>query len=271
MVLQAAFEAVLKGLAGGVLVVLFALFAEALSPKRFAGVFAAAPSVALASLTVTVLMKDAFDARSSTAGMIDGAVGFLAYSLAAPLLMKRWGSIRGAGAALGAWFAVTAVAFAVTAGTSAGRYAVAATGHRRQESERPPLSFQPHKIAEARPVDWWTRFAFGAGTSLVAGVVSAAAGPLPGGTFLAFPAILLASLTLVRQKDGAARARDCARGSAAGALGLLAFAIVGSVAFVQLPTPLVFLLATLAWAVVALAAYGVTWLLGAGGDEPKEA
>lgn len=271
MILQAVLEVVLKAIAGGVLVVVFALLAEGLAPKRFAGILAAAPSIALASLVVTLLMKDAFDARSASAGMVAGALGFVTYGLLAPVLMARIGSIKGAALALLGWFAATAVAFAVVAPTSAGRYAVAAAGHRQQERERPHLELKPHKVLEAKPRDWAIRFAFGAGTSAIAGVVSAAAGPMPGGTFLAFPAILLASLTLVKQKDGAARARDDARGATFGAVGLLAFAIVGTTLFVALPWPLVLLLAALAWVVVALAAYGVGWLAGVGGDEPKEA
>jgi hypothetical protein len=42
---------VIKGVAGGSLVVAFALLSEGLSPKRFAGLFSAAPAVALAGLT----------------------------------------------------------------------------------------------------------------------------------------------------------------------------------------------------------------------------
>ncbi len=76
---------------GGVLVVVFAVCAETLSPKRFAGVFAAAPSVALASLLVTVLFKGAREAGSACTGMAAGAVGFVVYCLLAPGAMRRWG------------------------------------------------------------------------------------------------------------------------------------------------------------------------------------
>ena len=44
--------------------------------------------------------------------------------------------------------------------------------------------------------------------------------------FLAFPAILPASLTLVKEHDGRRKTCDDARGSRLGALGMLAFAIV---------------------------------------------
>jgi hypothetical protein len=48
-----------KGLAGGGLVVAFAVISECLTPKRFAGLFSAAPAVALAGLTITLLDKGA--------------------------------------------------------------------------------------------------------------------------------------------------------------------------------------------------------------------
>jgi galactitol-specific phosphotransferase system IIC component len=54
-----------KFLAGGTLVVLFAIVSEALEPKRFAGLFSAAPSVLLASLIVTVLLEGTSPASES--------------------------------------------------------------------------------------------------------------------------------------------------------------------------------------------------------------
>ena len=105
-----AFDVVGKGVLGGTLVVVFALIAETLSPKRFAGVFAAAPSVALASLLITTLHKGPDDARRDCIGMIAGAIGFVVYALAAPAAMRRWGSLRGSSLALLGWAAVTAVA-----------------------------------------------------------------------------------------------------------------------------------------------------------------
>lgn len=46
-----------KAATGGAFVVAFALVSEVFSPKRFAGVFSAAPSAALGGLTVTLLAK----------------------------------------------------------------------------------------------------------------------------------------------------------------------------------------------------------------------
>ena len=101
-----------KGLAGGVLVLAFALLSEGLSPKRFAGLFSAAPAVAIAGLTITVLDKGAHDAHESAAGMIAGGVGMVAYAAAVIPLLRRTRALTAAGVALSAWLAV-AVAVAL--------------------------------------------------------------------------------------------------------------------------------------------------------------
>jgi hypothetical protein len=60
-----------------------------------------------------------------------------------------------------------------------------------------PVRVQPAELRDASGRDWVMRLGFGAGVSALAGIVAALAGPRVGGLFLAFPAILLASLTLV--------------------------------------------------------------------------
>lgn len=98
-----------KGLAGGILVVAFALLSEGLSPKRFAGLFSAAPAVAIAGLAITLLDKTPHDAHQGTVGMIAGSAGMIAYAAAVvPVLRRRRASVA-ATLALGAWFAVAAL------------------------------------------------------------------------------------------------------------------------------------------------------------------
>lgn len=255
-----------KALLGGVLVVLFAVGAETLSPKRFAGVFAGAPSVALASLSVTLVAKGSADAAAACAGMVAGAVAFVAYCACSPALMRRWGTLRGSAAALVAWAAAAVVLLPVTAAAT-GSKVLAAAGV-SVTAQRPQLRAEPGKVKDAAAKDWLVRFAFGAATSAVAGVVSILAGPLAGGAFLAFPAILLASLTLVAEEEGRAKARDDARGATAGGVGLLVFALVGHALFGRTAAGLVLFAGTLAWAVVAIGSYLAAWRLGAGADEP---
>jgi uncharacterized membrane protein (GlpM family) len=79
----------LKGLVGGGLVVMFALLSETLQPKRFAGLFSAAPAVAIAGLALTLVFKEAHEARENSIGMLAGASGMTAYALAIVVLMRR--------------------------------------------------------------------------------------------------------------------------------------------------------------------------------------
>ena len=99
----------IRGLAGGTLVLAFALLSQGLDPKRFAGLLSAAPAVALAGLTVTLLDKGAHDAHQASAGMIAGAAGMAVYAAAIIPLLRRMRASVASMAALGAWTAVAAV------------------------------------------------------------------------------------------------------------------------------------------------------------------
>jgi hypothetical protein len=114
---------------------------------------------------------------------------------------------------------------------------------------------RPEKLREPPARDWVIRFAFGAGVSALAAVVTKVWGPAAGGLFLAFPAILLASLTLVAKQEGEHRAREDARGAALGALGLIGFGIVVLATTPQWPVWVTLLTATIAWAAVSGTAY----------------
>ena len=81
-------------------------------------------------------------------------------------------------------------------------------------------------LAKSRLRDYLLRFAFGGAITAAIGIVTRAYGPAIGGLFLAFPAILPASLTLVQQHQGRRAAADEARGAILGAMALLIFAAV---------------------------------------------
>jgi Protein of unknown function (DUF3147) len=95
--------AALKALFGGTLVVVFSGLGDVLKPKVFAGLFGAAPSVALASLFVTLATKGAATAAASSRGMIAGSVGMAVYCVAASALVKRFGALGGSVLAYVAW------------------------------------------------------------------------------------------------------------------------------------------------------------------------
>jgi uncharacterized protein DUF3147 len=101
----------LKALAGGTLVVAFSALGDCLKPKAFAGLFAAAPSVALASLAVTVMTTGPAKAAVSARGMIAGAVGMVAYCIAASVLVKRFGAVAGSVLAYAFWIVPSVAAY----------------------------------------------------------------------------------------------------------------------------------------------------------------
>ena len=98
-----------KGLAGGLLVVAFALLSEGLSPKRFAGLFSAAPAVAIAGLAIVLLDKTPHDAHQNAVGMIAGSAGMIAYAACVVPLLRRVRASAAAVIALGAWVAAAAI------------------------------------------------------------------------------------------------------------------------------------------------------------------
>jgi hypothetical protein len=100
-------------LAGGALVVIFAVISEMFQPKRFAGIFAAAPSILLASLIVTILFKGTAPASLSAFGAIAGATGLVACALAAIWTVDRWKGLGGSVIALIPWAVVSLAAYLV--------------------------------------------------------------------------------------------------------------------------------------------------------------
>jgi len=95
-----------KALAGGTLVVAFALISEAATPKRFAGLFSAAPAVALAGLAITVLTKGAHDARDSSTTMMAGAVAMAVYASVTVRLLRHESAKAASATAMVVWLAV---------------------------------------------------------------------------------------------------------------------------------------------------------------------
>jgi len=101
----------LRGLIGGVLVVMFSVLSEALRPKSFAGLFGAAPSIALGALTITAVTRSTAVAGEQALAMIVGAVAMIFYCAAAIPCVDRLGALRGSVVAVGVWFAVAVVGY----------------------------------------------------------------------------------------------------------------------------------------------------------------
>lgn len=73
-------EILIRMLVGGAMVSSFALLGDVIKPKRFAGLFGAAPSVALASLVLTVKTQGRIYAALEARSMVAGAIAFSVYS-----------------------------------------------------------------------------------------------------------------------------------------------------------------------------------------------
>jgi hypothetical protein len=121
-------------------------------------------------------------------------------------------------------------------------------------------------LGELRRTAAWEyalRFGFGGLVTVATGLIGEAYGPACAGLFLAFPAILPASLTLMKHHDGRRLATEDARGSRLGAIALAAFAAVVALTAPHGPAPLVLASATAVWVAVAVA----LWVLTYGGCE----
>lgn len=96
----------LRGLAGGTLVVIFALIGEAVSPKAFSGLFSAAPSVSIASLIIIIIVTEGpAAARQASTGMVVGGLAMIACCILAAVTIPRIRSLKGSLAAWLGWLA----------------------------------------------------------------------------------------------------------------------------------------------------------------------
>jgi len=105
---------VLRFFVGGIAVSVFAALGDALRPKTFAGLFGAAPSIALATVLITLSRRGADVVAVEARSMILGALALAVYSWIVCVLLQKFriSSLRATVSAFPVWFAV---AFATTA------------------------------------------------------------------------------------------------------------------------------------------------------------
>lgn len=82
-------EYLVRFLIGGLVVSAFAMLGDLLRPKSFAGLFAAAPSVALATLGIAVIEHGAQYAAAESRTMTCGAIALAAYVVLVCHLLMR--------------------------------------------------------------------------------------------------------------------------------------------------------------------------------------
>lgn len=107
-------EVAARFLVGGFVVSGFAVLGNFFKPKSFAGLFGAAPSVAIATLILTISKLGESYARIEARSMLIGAIALCCYSMVVGFLLERYrvpalGATLASlpvwfGAAFGLWF-----------------------------------------------------------------------------------------------------------------------------------------------------------------------
>jgi hypothetical protein len=101
-------ELIYRFVFGGLIVSFFAVLGDVLRPKSFAGLFGAAPSVALATLSLAIVAHGKQYAALEARSMIVGAGAFFIYACLCAWLMKkrRIHAVFATILSTGIWFAV---------------------------------------------------------------------------------------------------------------------------------------------------------------------
>jgi hypothetical protein len=102
-------EFVIRFLIGGIVVSLFAILGDILRPKSFAGLFGAAPSIALATLGLTISKHGAQYAAIEAHSMVLGAFAFFIYAVCVSWVLSRYkvGALPIALLLMPLWFGVS--------------------------------------------------------------------------------------------------------------------------------------------------------------------
>jgi Protein of unknown function (DUF3147) len=83
-------ELILRAFIGGAMVTVFAELGDLFKPKRFAGLFGAAPSIALATLLLAIAHDGKSFAIVESRSMIAGAAAFLVYACCVSHVLFRY-------------------------------------------------------------------------------------------------------------------------------------------------------------------------------------
>jgi hypothetical protein len=115
--------------------------------------------------------------------------------------------------------------------------------------------FRLGRIKEARFRDFAIRFAFGGTISVIAALIGTVSDESIGGIFTAFPAILMASLTLIAKQEDPEHASYDSVGAALGAVGFVACAFFISRTLEKWPVATSLGVGLLIWLVVSVGLY----------------
>ena len=101
-------DLIARFLIGGSVVILFSILGDVVKPKSLGGIFAAAPTIALASISLTVYRNGSAYVSLEARSMIAGALAFFLYACVVSFILMRYRprSLVAAGALSPIWFAV---------------------------------------------------------------------------------------------------------------------------------------------------------------------
>jgi len=83
-------ELITRFVVGGAIVSLFAVIGEICRPKSFAGLFGAAPSVALTTIGIAIAQHGKDYAATEARSMVSGAIAFFIYAGVASWILMRY-------------------------------------------------------------------------------------------------------------------------------------------------------------------------------------
>jgi uncharacterized membrane protein (GlpM family) len=118
------------------------------------------------------------------------------------------------------------------------------------------------QLKKIRGQDYAIRFLFGGAVSILAQLIAHWTTGRIGGIFTTFPAILLASLTIINKEENREKAADDAQGGVIGSIGLVIAAIVLSVTLGLLLPALSLLLALVIWLICSIGLYLLSFRAG---------
>jgi len=105
----------LRFIIGGIVVSLFAVLGDMIKPESLGGVFAAAPTIALATIALTMHKQGAVYVAIEARSMIAGAIAFVLYASAVSFVLMRYRtkSLATAASLMVVWFGTAAGLWAV--------------------------------------------------------------------------------------------------------------------------------------------------------------
>ena len=108
-------DVLLRFVIGGLVVSLFAVIGDMVKPESLGGVFAAAPTIALATLVLTMQKHGGGYVAAEARSMVAGGVAFFFYASAVSLALMRWRgkAVMTAGALLPVWLGTAAALWAL--------------------------------------------------------------------------------------------------------------------------------------------------------------